>query len=125
MPIDYSVDHVKRRILCVWAPPLDGAEIVATVERAAAEGLWTYGMLHDGRAVQPRGDLKARDMVDTVTRLAQTHGPRGPVALVANVDTIGSAQAYAILNDQSGQSIQVFWDRDAAEAWLDRQTPQL
>jgi hypothetical protein len=124
VPIDYSVDHARRRILCVWIPPVENHEIVAAIERTAAEGAWKYGTLHDVRLVEPRGVTRAREMADVVARLRETHGSRGPVAFVASAAAVGSAQAYAILGDQAGQSTQVFWDRDAAEAWLDRLTPK-
>ncbi len=122
MPIDYAVDHARRRVICVWIPPVENAEIVEAVERAVADGAWKYGTLHDVRAVQPRGVVRAREMAEVVGRLRAVHGSRGPVAFVASAAAVGSAQAYAILGDQAGQSTQVFWDRDAADAWLDRLT---
>jgi hypothetical protein len=122
VPIDYSVDHARRRIICVWAPPFETDEIVEVIERAAAEGIWSYGVLHDARAIEPRGILKVREMIERVKRLQELHGPRGPVAMVASGATVGPAQAYSILGDQAGQTTQVCWERDAAETWLDRHT---
>jgi hypothetical protein len=122
VPIECSVDHARRLVVCVWVPPLAEDEIVAMIERAATEGLWTYGTLHDVRSIEPRGVGRAREMLQIVGRLSEVHGSRGPVAFVAAPAGVGSAQAYAILGGQSGQATQVFWEREAAEEWLSHHT---
>jgi hypothetical protein len=124
VPIDYTVDHARRRIFCLWIPPVEDHEIVTVIERAAADGVWKYGTIHDVRSIEPRGIARAREMAEVVARLRETHGTRGPVAFVASAAAVGSAQAYAILGDQAGQATQVFWDRGEADAWLDRRTPK-
>ena len=50
MPLDYSIDHDRRRITIVWQPPIDAPQVLAVVERQAEDGGWTYGVLHDTRA---------------------------------------------------------------------------
>jgi hypothetical protein len=122
VPIDYSIDHDKRRVICVWLPPIETEDLLAILERAAADGAWSYGMLHDARAVHADETRSTRPLMEAVNRLSHDHGARGPVAIIANADQVGRAEAYAIRGDREGHAMQVFWDREHAEAWLDTAT---
>ncbi len=121
MPLDYTVDHDKRRVTVIWHPPIDAQDVNAIVERQAHDGAWSYGVLHDTRAnsTDTGASGATGPLLTTVTRLSQTHGPRGPVAIVAMPQTVGLAQAYAIRGAKAtAGAIQVFWNREDAEAWL-------
>ncbi len=129
MPLEYTLDHEKRRLVVVWRPPVELDDVVATAERQAADGAWSYGVLHDFRALvtttRSADSAGARQVLDIIKRIGEKHGKRGPVAIVATGSTVGTAQAYAILGERQGtQETQVFWDREDAEAWLDAHQPE-
>jgi hypothetical protein len=115
MPVRYDVDHDARRVTIVLTPPVETAEIVALLERRAADGAWPYAVLYDMRAL-PQDRSRISTLLETARGLTAIHGPSGPVAIVASAPAIGEAQAYSILG-RSG--IEVFWDRDEATRWLD------
>jgi hypothetical protein len=65
-----------------------------------------------------------RAFVAGVRELIVAHGPRGPVAVVAREGgAISSAQMYNIFGGKT-ESIEVFWDLDDAEQWLDERLAQ-
>jgi hypothetical protein len=123
VPFDYVADHDKRRLTIIWHPPVGPEDVQAIVERQASEGAWSYGVLHDTRSISDTGAGNTSPVLETVARLSKTHGSRGPVALVAAPQTVGIAQAYAIRGTKAtAGAIQVFWDKQEAEEWLDSQS---
>src|SRR5262249_35489922 len=113
----------RRRVTIVWHPPVTAADVAEAVERQARDGAWSYGVLHDTRAITANTNESTQPLIDMVARLSKIHGPRGPVAVVAVPQTVGNAQAYAIRGARATVgTIEVFWDREEAEAWLDAET---
>ncbi len=123
MPLEYEIDRERRRVTIVWHPPVDAAQVVDVVERQAEDGAWNFGVLHDTRANSTNTGASTGPVQTAVERLTRLHGPRGPVAIIAQPHTVGIAQAYAIRGARTAAGdIQVFWDREEAEAWLDSHT---
>src|SRR5262245_20249520 len=120
--ITYIRDDDRRRIRVTIADSATLAELIAVVDRQASEGTWQYGMLYDVRALGDPSTAADRETVlNHVRRLITVHGPRGPVAVVARSSaTIGTAQMYS---HRAGEDLmlQVFWDLDEAERWLEQQ----
>jgi hypothetical protein len=118
---DYVRDDARRRIRVTAHQPLQGDDLIAIVDRQVHEDTWSYGFLYDLRAVQgttPKADVRA--VADHVLTHVQVQGPRGPVALVTRtVDTVATLQIYAFLSAKTGVTVEVFWDLDEAERWLD------
>ena len=58
MPIRYERDDRRRRINILSAGQVTTAQVLATLDRQAAEGAWSYGVLYDARASasMPTGD---------------------------------------------------------------------
>src|SRR5262245_56756176 len=95
MPLHSLINHELRRVTFIWIAPVTADSIQAAMENQAAEGAWSYGVLHDTRAVLPQPE-RAADIARLVKALSEQFGPRGPVALVVTADTISSAQKYAL-----------------------------
>jgi hypothetical protein len=122
MPIHYARDDVRRRIRITLTGPLTLADLIASVERQLAEGNWLDGLLVDARATfpaPPPSDMRL--FASHVLKLIATHGPRGPIAVVArDGSAIASAQLYLFFGGKT-ESLEVFWDLDHAQQWLDEQ----
>jgi hypothetical protein len=131
MPIQYQLDDINRRIRLTLTDPVTVADFLASVECQLANGAWSYGTLVDARIpfTAPRAS-DMREFVAGVRELIQTHGPRGPVAVVTRESgAISSSQMYNVFGGKT-ESIEVFWDLDDAQQWLDeklaeaRETPE-
>jgi hypothetical protein len=130
MPVQYERDDVRHRLRVTVTSPFTAADLIASVERQLAEGAWPYGLLVDSRAqvaaLRP-DDMRA--FVSRVRELIAAHGPRGPIAIVARESgPITVTQRYIYLSERL-EPIEVFWDLDDAQRWLDdrivqgRETP--
>jgi hypothetical protein len=121
--VTYARDDERRRIRVSLSGYVTLPELIAIVDRQASEGTWMYGILYDTQSMDeppPLDDMQA--VLAHVRQLADEHGPRGPVAIVArSADTVASALMYA---HRAGDDLklEVFWDTEDAELWLDQQT---
>ena len=120
MPLNYTCDRTKRRItvVSVWAATRE--ETFAVIDRQAAEGAWSFGVLYDmrqGTSVPTGEDLHR--MVLHVGRLTTKHGPRGPVALVVRDPQLFIAGSkYSSLGDLTALNVKVFTSIEEADHWL-------
>jgi hypothetical protein len=123
--VTYARDDERRRIRVAVADSVTLPELIAIVDRQASEGTWTYGILYDVRSLADPPSLDdMQAMLAHVRQLANEHGPRGPVAIAArSADTVGTALMYA---HRAGNDLrlEVFWDTEDAERWLDQHTPR-
>src|SRR5687767_1055984 len=111
MPLHYDVDHEKRRVTAVSTAPVELAEMVEFLERLAADGAWASGMLSDTRRLGAIDHAWIPIITEAALQIGETHGRRGPVAVVCAVPEVGMSQAYAI-RVQRDQLVEVFWSRD-------------
>jgi hypothetical protein len=120
VPIQYVTDDASRRIRVTLTDPLTVAELIASVERQLADGAWRYGLLVDARGTFPAPrPVDMRSFAARIRELVATHGPRGPIAIVARESgAIIGAHMYVFLSGNT-ESIEVFWDVDDARQWLD------
>jgi hypothetical protein len=121
MPLHYHRDDDKRRITVrtEGAPTVDDAFVI--IDRQAADGAWSYGMLYDTRAgiTVPTAE-EVHQLVMRVGALTAKYGPRGPVALiVADPAFFKAARRYASLGELTAMSAELFATPEAGEAWLD------
>jgi hypothetical protein len=122
MPFQYVRDAAKRRITLTVSDPLTVAERIAAVEHQLADDAWTYGLLIDARRMASFTPQLA-DMKAAALRLAElvaAHGPRGPVALVTRQPSVISASTMHNSLGVKTPGVQVFWDMDDAQRFLDR-----
>jgi hypothetical protein len=122
MPIHYVRDDARRRIRVTITDPFTLADLVASVERQLADGAWRYGLLVDSRgSVGGLGPADTRSFVSSVRELIAANGPRGPIAIAARESgPITGVQRYIFVSEKA-ESIEVFWDIDDAQQWLDEQ----
>ena len=119
MPITYERDDLRRRITVTLHGRFDVDEIVASIDRQAAEGTWPYSRLYDERGVpEPPTTAEIRALLGQVRERTRLHGPRGPVAVVTDHSAAyGMARMYMSLGDNDG-TVEVFRDIAAADSWL-------
>ena len=117
MGVTYERIDAMRRIVVTVTGPLCAADILSVVDRQADEGVWDYGCLYDERLMTvwpPTADVAP--IARYVLQLVAVHGPRGPVAVVA--DRVGSVEVYARLSKHIGLQFEVFDEIRDAERWL-------
>jgi hypothetical protein len=121
MPIEYRLDHGRRRLTIIGRDPVGVPDVLAWLERQAADAAWAYGTLDDLRLVtwNPTSE-EVRRILRRIGTLSATHGPRGPVAIVATQPLFDRARTYAAsLGALIGQVVEVFDEFAEAEHWLD------
>lgn len=125
MSFDYDRDDARRQLVIAYRGEFLAQEVREILERIGTDGVWSYTMLYDLRAMTGRpslDDLKqivdARDALSRHTALR-----RGPVALlVTDLPMYARVCAYIALA-KSVIPIEVFRTLDEAEQWLRRQGP--
>jgi hypothetical protein len=120
MPIQYTRDDAKRRIRLTLTNPITVADLIASVERQLASGGWPYGSLVEARApFSPQSPRDMRAFSSRVSELVATHGQRGPIAIIAkDAGAVATAQIYVLFGGKT-ESVEVFWDLDDGQHWLD------
>jgi hypothetical protein len=119
MPLDQQYrDDIRCRIGWKATNPLTLHEVMAQLDRQLAEGAWRYGVVVDLRmSILAPADRDA--LIARILALSGTHGAHGPVALVTNQPAgVANAQVFA-LRSKAANSVEVFWDIDEAQRWLD------
>src|SRR5204862_1798874 len=75
MPITYERDDQRRRIIVTTIGIVGLDDLLAVVDRQAAEGTWQYGVLYDSRrvaSVASQTDVRAG--LKHVETLSRVHG---------------------------------------------------
>ena len=123
MSYAYLRDDVRRRLTLTFTGPLDVAEIVASMDRQAADGLWAYAVLVDARDRLGAGTAaEIQRLADHQRRLTREHGARGPVAVVTNEPAqFGMGRMFGTFVEMDGAAFGAFREITAAERWLDQQ----
>ena len=123
MAILYSRDDQRRLILVTTIGYVAPEDLLEVVERQAAEGTWRYRTVYDSSAgvnTPKREDL--RRLVMRIGQLTAKHGPRGPVALVADSASLSKmAQVYQRLVELTGMDFHMFATLEEAEVWLEEE----
>jgi hypothetical protein len=121
MPYFVEIDHERKRFFVIGRDPVGLSDVIALLDRQVEEGAWPYGSIHDSRLVTwmpSREDVIA--IVIHIAAIVTTHGPRGPVALVASSQTLfGIARMYTAIAEGSKYKASVFRNLEDASRWLD------
>jgi hypothetical protein len=121
MPIQYVRDDAKKRILVTTSGDIGLDDVIDIVNQQAKDRTWSYAMLYDARTMA--GALTKEEMkrlVLHIGKLTMAHGPRGPVALVANGPLLeGAGRVYASLGALTALNVRVFPTLVEAERWLE------
>jgi len=125
MPYSIDVDHVRRRVVVVSHDPVGLADALQLLDRFVAEGVWTYSLLHDARAITWIPSVTdIRRLLSHIEAITRTTGSRGPVALItANDALFGMTRMYSVLGQDIALTVEVFREPLQAERWLDDQFP--
>ena len=76
MPIQYERDDDARRIVITTSGEVTFDEVLAVLDRQAADGAWSYSVLYDVRAGDNEPPLEdVRRLVLHVGRLTTARGP--------------------------------------------------
>jgi hypothetical protein len=123
MPIEYVLDRARQRLTIVGRDPVGEPDVVEWLERQAAEGAWAYSTLVDLRLVTwSPSTAEIRRFLRQIGTLSATHGPRGPVAIVATQPVLfGMAHMYSALSDHAAGHVEAFYELAEAERWLAEQ----
>jgi hypothetical protein len=120
MPIEYRQDDSRRIVVATSSGRVTLDDVLATIDRQASDGAWTYGVLFDARgsdAAPNAADLLA--LVKHVGFLTTKHGPRGPVAFVAAAAALEKqGRKYASLGALTALDVRIFAELADAERWL-------
>lgn len=118
MPASYSIDTERKLVLSrIWGSPTE-EEILDHGRRLRADSCFQP----DFRQLLDMSELKEILISSQRVRQAareQFFSPGARRAVVAQSDaTYGMARMYALASEAEGQTIEVFRDFCAAEAWL-------
>ena len=122
MPGDVLIYSMVRRCLVRYSGSLRADDVKATLEEQAGRGGWYLLTLID--LTEATGtEVTFADMQDLAAclrKLRSLHGPRGPVAIVADKDDLYcAARMYAIsMHSATGMAVAAFRRIDEAERWL-------
>jgi hypothetical protein len=121
MPITYQRDDERRLIIVTVTEPMSVEDILAAIDRQAAEDTWAYAILYDQRAVtyaSTEADLQ--QMADHV-RVAGRGHTRGPVGVAIRPDPalflVG--MTYTTLTKEL-MHVEVLLSAAQIESWLSR-----
>jgi hypothetical protein len=120
VPLYYECDPAARRVTVTSMGAVGLDEALEVIDRQAADGAWSYGLLYDVRlgASAPSEDDVQR-MVMHVGSMTIKRGPRGPVAfVVADPELLKMGSRYARLGDLTALTVRVFTRIEDAEQWL-------
>jgi hypothetical protein len=121
MPLEYTRNDIQRRITVISSGEVTLAEALAVIERQAAEGAWSYGVLYDTRAsAHAPTPADVHRVLLRVGALTARHGPRGPVAFVVCDPALTKmGRRYARLGDLTALDVRLFAAVADAERWLE------
>ena len=125
--IVYQRDDRRRRINVTLVGGVSVEDLLAIVDRQAAEGTWQYGVWYDARRVTKSVDgtaAEARRVLEHVLNVCATHGARGPVAIVTDRPAdYAIARTYSNIGIAANVIVEVFRDPGDAERWLSSLVP--
>src|SRR5712692_11779256 len=102
----------RQRLTIIGRDPIGVPDVLAWLERQAAEGAWAYSTLDDLRLVtwNPTTE-EVRRILRRVVTLSATHGPRGPSAIVATQPVLfGMAHMYSALSDPAAGPVEAVYE---------------
>ena len=122
MPLNWTIDHERRRVDVTVEGRLTGDDIRAYLKKITEDGAMPNAKLFDATGLQ--GRLPTDDLKEIGASIRQHawdgRGPIGPLAIVvADSFTQFGASQFA---DAAGRSrpLEIFKDRAEAERWLQR-----
>lgn len=118
MPIHWTIDHDRKRILAIAQGDVTRAQFEAYLDAMAAEKALSYPKLFDGLA----GDtsMGASELLAVAARIRSYHSePVGPVALVLPEDKTHLLLRVLGALAAAKRPLRIFRSRKSAHRWLD------
>jgi hypothetical protein len=123
MPITYERDDARRRIHVTLAGPVTVDDLLAIVDRQAAEQTWHYSLCYDARRIAKDAASTVEEVHHVLRHVVETsarHGARGVIAIVTdNPADYATVRLYSALGAERRLSVEVFRDPSDAVRWLD------
>jgi hypothetical protein len=123
MPIIYERDDARRRISVKLTGRVTVDDLLAIVDRQAAEQTWHYSLCYDARGITKDAVSTVDEVRQVLRHVVQTsarHGARGPVAIVTdNPGDYAMVRMYSSLGAEERITVEVFRDPSDAVRWLD------
>jgi hypothetical protein len=121
VPVSYSVDHRRQRILAVASGVVNVADLAAYIAARVKDGVYDYDQVLDFSDAML--DVASQDVLSMV-RKARVHLAEKPIPFTAIVArqgtaTYGLARQLATLFDFDGASVHIADSVATATAWLD------
>ena len=123
MPTTFEVDHEADRVTITRTGEFALSDLVESVKRMHATGVWTYSVLVDAR--HANANLSTSDVRSLVSEIEHTGEPsrRGPIAVVTTDDTTyGMVRMFSMLTESIGMRVGAFQDLAEAEHWLNQES---
>jgi len=119
VPLDYHQDDVQRLVTVTPHGVVTIDESLDVLRQQIANEAWSYGTLYDARGREDSlTPTDVRRLSDFVNTQSTSHGPIGPLAILAPADvTFGMGRLFQIISDEVRQ-IAVFRDVEVARGWL-------
>src|SRR4051812_26047891 len=120
MPLDWSVDHTRRRVTATLRKSTTEQELYEFLGELIGEGAMAYPKLFDaGTATQWINPGRIGPIAATAKLYSRMGlGPVGPLAIVVSSEKANArAREYALLSDGT-RLVRIFGDKADAEAWL-------
>jgi len=123
MPTTYQRDDARRRINVELAGAVTVEDLLAIVDRQAAEQTWHYGLCYDARRIAKDAASTVDDVRRVLRHVVETsarHGARGSVAIVTDHPAeYAMMRMYSSLGAEQRLTAEVFRDPSDALRWLD------
>jgi hypothetical protein len=123
MPITYERDDQSCRINVRLSGAVTVEDLLAVVDRQAAESTWHYSLSYDARQITNGAASRVEDVRRVLRRTVETsakYGQRGPVAIITGKPAdYNIVRMYAALDAPQRITVEIFRDPDDAIRWLE------
>ena len=120
MPINYVLDHGRRRVVTRGTGEITLIELLEYARSRVTGGAASYDQLFDARGASINLSVLEIEELVAASRLAHGGAPFGRTAIVADLDvTYGVARMAEVLTERGGISSRAFRTVREASAWLD------
>lgn len=123
MPVSYSVDHRRQRIVASGTGAVTTAELTAYIAARVKDGVYDYDQLVDltNAELDVRAHEVLQDVKDARVHLGKKEIPLTALVAKPGTATFGLMRQLATLFTFEGAKIQVCTSIEAAHAWVDRE----